>query len=88
MVSGRVGFLVDSFALAATRYLPAVFSDAKVLHSSTLSTNTPHALQMMVEQETIVVECVERDLISGVAAVLDPKVIDQIGGALGAAPLR
>jgi alginate O-acetyltransferase complex protein AlgJ len=88
MVQDRVGFLVDSFAMAATRYLPAAFANGDVVFYSSLRTAPEATLAMMVEQDAIVVEAVERDVIFGSAAIVDPAVIDQIGSAMAAHPIR
>ena len=88
MVRKRVGLLTDSFSLAATRYLPAAFADVDIVYYSTLSTDPGAVLNLVVDQDVIVVEVVERNLTSGIADVVDTQYVDAISNALAAHPRR
>lgn len=86
MVREQVGMLTDSFSVAASRYLPAAFADIDVVYYSTLEAGHDEAVDMLVEQDVIVFEVVERNLTSGIANVLDPAFIDQLATSLAAHP--
>ena len=88
MVTARTAILADSYTLPATRYLSATFTDLDLVFFSTLNSNANAVLDMLVDQDVIVVEAVERNLTSGIASVTDPGIVDLIGRKLAANPRR
>jgi len=88
MVTTSVALLGDSFTLAATRYLPAVFSDATAIDYGNLASAPGPVIATMVGAHTIVLEVVERNLAAGNAAFLRPQAIGDIRAALASHPMR
>ncbi len=86
MVTPRTAILSDSYTLPATRYFAATFTDLDLVYFSTLESKPGVVLDMLVDQDVIVVEAVERNLTSGIASVTDPAVVDLISQRLAANP--
>jgi hypothetical protein len=88
MISTPVSVLGDSFLGAATRYLPAIFSDVTYVGYD-WAANQPAALdQALVAGHVVVLEAAERNLTSGTAPFLQPSVISAIGSLLAAHPVH
>jgi hypothetical protein len=88
MISTPVALLGDSFTLAATRYLPAVFSNLTAIDYGDLASEPGPVLTTMVGAKTIVLEVVERNLADGGVPFLDPQVTASIQAALASHPMR
>lgn len=88
MVTTPVALLGDSFTLATTRYLPAVFSNVTAIDYGNLVSAPGPVIQTMVGAKTIVLEVVERNLADGNVPFLDPQVIANIQAALANHPMR
>lgn len=88
MITTPTAILCDSYTQAATRYLSATFTDVDAVLFSTLNSDPAAVLDMLVNQDVIVVEAVERNLTSGIASVTDPAVVNLISERLAAHPRR
>ncbi|HEV3357138.1 MAG TPA: hypothetical protein VG247_10105 [Pseudonocardiaceae bacterium] len=88
MITTPVALLGDSFTLATTRYLPAVFTDLTAIDYGNLVGAPAPVIQTMVGAKTIVLEVVERNLADGNVPFLDPQVIASIQAALASHPMR
>jgi hypothetical protein len=88
MVDSSVGVVCDSFSLPATRYLPAVFAEGQMIYYSTLLKTAQPVLDVITGSDVVVFEVVERNLVSGFAAVVDPANVDLIVAELARHPRR
>lgn len=86
MVSEPVALLGDSFLAHASRYLPAVFSDATAIDYARFDTDQAAVESVLASGKVVVIEVVERVLTSGVAPFLRPEVIASIRAYLAAHP--
>ena len=88
MITTSVALLGDSFALPATRYLPAAFSDVTAVDYGSLVSAPDMVITTMVGARTVVLEVVERNVAAGTAPFLQPQVIGAIRAALASHPMR
>lgn len=86
MVTTSVGLVCDSFLLPATRYLPAVFAEGQAVFHSSIASEPQAVADVMTRSEVVVLEIVERNLVSGFAPVLDPANVDFIVSELAKHP--
>jgi hypothetical protein len=86
MVTEPTALLGDSFLAHATRYLPAVFSDATAIDYATIDTDQAAVESVLAGGKIIVIELVERVLAAGDAPFLRPEVISGIRSYLAAHP--
>ena len=86
MVTEPVALLGDSFLAHASRYLPAVFSDATAIDYATFDTDQAAVESVLASGKVIVVEVVERVLTAGDAPFLRPEVIAGIRSYLATHP--
>lgn len=88
VVATKVGMVADSFTLFATPYLAGGFQDIDIVHSDTVGTD-PHLVgRMLAAQNVVVVEVVERGLVSGINPLLDQNNISAIAEELAKRPIR
>ncbi|ASO17737.1 hypothetical protein FHR81_003920 [Actinoalloteichus hoggarensis] len=87
MITERTAIIGDSFLAAASRYVSGFFSDVTLQYYQTLSHDPDSVIQMLVEQDVIVVEVVERNLVSGSAPFLEEEVIGLISSELARNPI-
>jgi hypothetical protein len=86
MVTEPVALLGDSFLAHASRYLPAVFSNATAIDYASIDTDQATVESVLAGGRVIVIEVVERVLASGDAPFLRPEVISGIRSYLAAHP--
>jgi hypothetical protein len=88
VVATKVGMIADSFTLFATPYLAGGFQDITIVHGDTVGTD-PHLVgRTMADQNVVVVEVVERGLVSGINPLLDQANITVIAEELAKHPIR
>ncbi|APU12161.1 MULTISPECIES: alginate O-acetyltransferase AlgX-related protein [Actinoalloteichus] len=87
MVTERTAIIGDSFLAAASRYVSGFFSDVTLQYYGTLSDDPDSVIQMLVEQDVIVIEVVERNLVGGTAPFLDSATIGRINAELARNPI-
>jgi alginate O-acetyltransferase complex protein AlgJ len=78
--------LGDSFALAAGSTLPSVFGDLTVVHHETAGTDPATITDAIVASKVVVLEVVERDLLSANTPVLSPTFLLRVGAVLSKHP--
>lgn len=88
MVSVPVAMVTDSFALTASRYLGATFSDLTAVFYGTTSTDVDMIADVMADGHVVVLEVVERNLAGGLPTLLDDGAIDRIAEVLKARPVN
>lgn len=86
VVRAKVGMIADSFTLAATPYLSGGFADVTLIHADTVGKSQRDLGRLFAERDVIVLEAVERTLVSGRHPLLEDKVIDGIEQELKAHP--
>ncbi|HEX5114856.1 MAG TPA: hypothetical protein VFW65_06640 [Pseudonocardiaceae bacterium] len=86
MVNEPVAILGDSFLAHASRYLPAVFSDATAIDYASMDTDQAGVESVLASGKVIVIEVVERVLTAGDAPFLRPDVIGGLRSYLAAHP--
>ncbi|AOS60909.1 alginate O-acetyltransferase AlgX-related protein [Actinoalloteichus hymeniacidonis] len=87
MNTDRTAIIGDSFLAASSRYVSGFFSDVTLQYYGTLSDDPRSVIDMLIGQETIVIEVVERNLVGGTAPFLESEMIDRITADLGANPI-
>ena len=87
MVTTPVAMVTDSFALTASRYLGATFSDLTAVFYGTTTTDVGTIADVMAGGKVVVLEVVERNLAGGLPTLLDDGAIDHIAEVLNARPV-
>jgi hypothetical protein len=88
MITEPVAVIGDSFSIPLSRYLPAAFSDLRVLGYSMLNTNREDLVSAMVESRIVVVEIAERSLAAGTNPLLETGAVGVIKAAMDNNPVR
>lgn len=88
VVTGKVGWLGDSFTPYSERYLGAAFQDISITHYQRITADADAVIGMLADQEVVVVEVAERGLASGASPFLTPEFIDRLGSELARKPVR
>lgn len=78
--------LGDSFALSAGETLPSVFDDLTVVHHDVAATDPGTVTDAMIASQVVVLEVVERDLVSGNSPVLSSQFLTRAAAALTTHP--
>lgn len=80
--------LGDSFTVVSSRYLPAAFSDLRMVHYNLITDEPGTVANTAAESETVVLQIVERSLAAGNAPILDQGFIDRLRTTLAERPVR
>ncbi|TCO64582.1 alginate O-acetyltransferase AlgX-related protein [Actinocrispum wychmicini] len=88
VVDPKVAVLADSFTQPVLPFLAAGFANTTVIHVDTAQRDPRQTGDLLAEQDVVVLEGVERTLVSGNNPILSPGVIDRIGAQLAAHPRR
>lgn len=88
MVSTPTVVLGDSFLVAASRYLPGAFADLTMQYYNAVGRDPAKMIRTIGDNETVVLEVVERNIAAGNPAVLDQDFIDQLRVELARRPVR
>ncbi len=86
VVDTKVGLLGDSFAFAGAQFLVAGFTDITVQHVKALAVDPYEVGRMFAANDVVVVQAAERNLVGGINAVLNVKVLEAIESELVKSP--
>lgn len=87
-ITKRTIMLGDSFAIAASPYLPAAFADVTIIDYSSIPVNRDVFLNAIADHEVVVFEVAERNLAGGKVPMLDQGFIDGLRTTLAQRPVR
>jgi alginate O-acetyltransferase complex protein AlgJ len=87
-VGKPVRMIADSFTQFASPYLAAAFTDITVVHPDTVAAAPRSAGDLLADGKVVVLQVVERNLLSGTSPILLHPVIDEIGAQLARRPVR
>lgn len=87
-VNTPTAMIADSFTQLASGYFAAAFSHVSITHVAALQQDPAGIAKTLADANTVVFEVVERDLARGDSVVSNPQVIDAIGQALLARPIK
>ncbi|WP_219910731.1 alginate O-acetyltransferase AlgX-related protein [Saccharothrix carnea] len=86
VVKARTIVIGDSFATPMAAYLSAGFADLTFQHLNTVASDPAGSARRMAEANVVVIEVVERNVLSGNSAVLATQNIDLIRAELAKRP--
>jgi alginate O-acetyltransferase complex protein AlgJ len=87
MISLRTAIVADSFGSFATPFIGATFTDVSITHVGEFTKDARPLINRLADAKIVVFEIVERNLAAGASPISDPRIVDQISGALAARPV-
>jgi alginate O-acetyltransferase complex protein AlgJ len=87
-VFAKTAVLGDSFLVAASRYLPAAFSDVTMQYYLMAGRDPAQVIKTIGDAEIVVVEIVERNIAAGTPEILSQGFIDSLAPELAKRPVR
>ncbi|MFC5285472.1 hypothetical protein ACFPM7_00255 [Actinokineospora guangxiensis] len=88
VVGNRVAMVADSFSLSATPYLAGAFADVTVVHADSVGRRAVDLARFFADRDVVVVQAVERSLVSGRNGLLEDGVVEEVERVLAADPIR
>lgn len=87
VVASRTAMVADSFSLFASPYLAGGFADLTMVHVDVAGADARAVGATLADSEVVVVQAVERSLISGINPMLSPHAVSTIAAELARRPL-
>ncbi|MCP2093451.1 SGNH hydrolase-like domain-containing protein, acetyltransferase AlgX [Actinosynnema pretiosum] len=87
-VKAKVGLIGDSFSFTMASYFVGGFADITMIHSELFNDDVAELGRRLADQDVVVLEAVERGLVSGTNPILNDDAIDELVAELAKKPRR